>query len=1196
MKTFILLTLIILPFFAFCQGLEENQIPFYLNSDMDSDINVIDIDDDNDMVEDNIDVYPLDETKSSLGSATQTIMTSADAGLRINNNSGDNNYDLIAEMKGPLRSFLMQFSQPSVLELTSATLTFYSDTEDDALEVYLLPFSNWDETTITYNSTDFTDEILLGITSTPTGAAGAYEYTFDIPIESLPANGADFSIRIIEPQNDVKEYLFTKEAIGIDTAAISYEYTVIPEDRIWAAASSTKEFLNDGPFQVNVKLLQFPTDTVYVPFQISNDAIADFSLHQVLKFDDTNWNVEQTIQIDPVNIGSFDLWVRPLHSNDIFYNGHNPNDLESFNIQATDITNLSGISVTTGTTLSYDLMTISAVGATIFDYRVIEAPYGLNVIEYTGHLAFSPLNGQIGTHPLIIEVTDEFGNVSILETTIAVLDGGVSDPVGIFVVPYIDQDPLEDGSVNHPYNDISEAVDSAVVNGGDVIIRGGEYNITDVIFINAAASEAKPVIIKPMNGEIVKFNFDVRAAFQFTETSKFIELEGVEIDGNTNELDFWCIVSRSVWGDLTVPRGGGLAVIANGENLNIRNNYIHDAYQKGVEITGRYITIEGNVIHNIATTSISGGHGIMRQQQGREFFDDDDPDLYRWDINGNMLFNIEQRIYSWVPSKGYMEMVIDEGKPILIDDPKDSDMIQEEMKARIKNNVVAFGSVDHIRLKSTPNLEVSNNSVFAETEAGDGITDKHGDTDTPQFVGFKFTNNIAQTNELTTTALEINTAVDQATAAGETPTVWGNYAAGGKFKPDPYTGLTELPTDSQAFVDPINGNFRLNPALNLPDSLGVDTTILNNLADKAEGFGIVIKWDGWITDNMKLSQTILDNMPGVRDGIMGNDSVMIEGSCHFDMAREHLNCDLVDSSSWKMQYNVHDTIEEMEFRLNELYTAWYVETETAHSGYERIRWGNSYLKQDQVFEEDWLLHTQITANTNTVIEALDNSIVLDGDLLIDFEGITPIIGDHYDLIIAQTIVPQTPLILFDSIIYEGATPDSISLVIVVRSDGKQALRLTIENPAGCSLIVTSKTDNGTGSLREAISCAQDGDTIRFDPSLINDTIFINSTIITVEKTICIYNDLAGEITISSILPQISELPSLFSINNSNGVVSFNNLHIVGGFGPEASAILNMGNLTLNNVQISNGDNEVNSQVQNGVGSVLNVINSATIED
>ena len=63
----------------------------------------------------------------------------------------------------------------------------------------------------------------------------------------------------------------------------------------------------------------------------------------------------------------------------------------------------------------------------------------------------------------------------------------------------------------------------------------------------------------------------------------------------------------------------------------------------------------------------------MRQQGSGSFSTNDDLNKYRWDIDGNLIFNVHQRIYSWVPWKGYLNMTLDEGKPILIDETPNHD-------------------------------------------------------------------------------------------------------------------------------------------------------------------------------------------------------------------------------------------------------------------------------------------------------------------------------------------------------------------------------------------------------------------------------------------------------------------------------------------------------------------------------------------
>ncbi len=517
-------------------------------------------------------------------------------------------------------------------------------------------------------------------------------------------------------------------------------------------------------------------------------------------------------------------------------------------------------------------------------------------------------------------------------------------------------------------------------------------------------------------------------------------------------------VTKAFWGDETIPRGGGLAVILDGWYIDVRNNYIHDFYQKGVEIRGgRYVLVEGNIIKGIATTSLSGGHGIMRQQKGREYFTDDFESLYRWDIKDNLIFNVEQRIYSWVPSKGFIEMVIDEGKSILIDDPKDSDGVQERMSARITNNVIAFGAVDHIRLKSTPNLEVSNNSIYSTGAGSDGITDKAGDTETPLFTNFIFKNNLAHVPE-DRFALEADDAIEQAdtadgSAVGE---ILNNYGIG-RVKPttrnyDSRPEITNNITDMDKpalFVDPENGDFRIVNGLDLPDGVGVSEATLDDLDDKADNFGITVQWDGWVTDNLKLTQSILDNIPNLLDGVEGNETVFADMG-EINAEHDEITFQVV-RGDWKTNTRSKNR---QKFELNPLYEEWYHEAASAHLNadgeeYERIRWGDSEVRQDQVFDDDWLTYTEITEDSSRVINGNDVSLTVDGDLLIHFaDGFIPEEGQSWDIITAGTITSANTGDLFDRVIFEGYEPTDFSLEIVPLTSPRggsastQALRFT----------------------------------------------------------------------------------------------------------------------------------------------------------
>ncbi len=1057
MKKIILLFALLLPLVTLSQIANEASIPFTLDTDGDTIINIIDTDDDNDGVLDNVDAFPLDNTKSTPTVATIQAVTTADAGCRNNGANGGRNFG--AELSSDLnnsaaRYQIIKFTKPIVANILSATLTIYTNTENDALQIFTQADNSWLEGTLnggasngttqgitfTGNNANFTNKILIGTTGVPVGG----KYTFAIPLSALPASG-DFTIIVLDPSGDATiESIYTRETSGKAATVDFTYYTPITPRLVVTPSTAQTTYLASGSFTVNFKLAQAPTGTVYIPLALSDNSKATIVDDNVLVFDASNWNVLQTKTITPLAPGQFDIAIRPLHSADNFYNGFNNTDLLGYTIQATNITNLGPWTIAVGSTFTTTLSAVSALGSTSFKFKILNSPVGMGIVENSGKINFSPLSYQAGTWPITIEVTDDKGNISTFTTSIVVTNSGVPDPVGIYVVP--NGATGGNGTAALPYNDIVTAVNAST--GGNVFLRGGEYNLTIPMLINKVATETNPVIIKPAPGENVKLNFNSMSLFQFGAASRYIELRDIEIDGGTDNIDFWCLVSNAFWGDASIPRGGGLAVIVEGEYITVQGNYIHNCYQKAIEIrAARYLKAYDNIIHSIATTSLSGGHGIMRQQAGVEIFTND-LDIFRWDLKGNLIFNVEQRIYSWVPSKGYIDMVLDEGKPILIDDPKDTDGIQETMKARIQDNVVAYGSIDQIRLKSTPNLTVKNNTVYSASPDADGITDKVGDTPTPKFVNAVIQNNAVQTMP-GTFSFELGDVITQ---GGGTISISGNYSAGGNVVPSTLLNNGINTTSSSLFTDPNNGNFRINPALGLPATLGVSPTILDDIDARVAKFAVQVKWDKWDNDHLKLTQTILDNIPGVNDGVLGNETVFTNtGILHLNPipARSTIDFNVVNGI-WKTNTGSPST---QEFELNENYAAWYkarnLATKNASGNdYTRIRWGNSFTKQDQLFQNDWLTNSQITASdTNTVIYSDDNHFTLDGDLLVDFENYTPVVGDKWYLMKAETIsTANTNGALFDRVLFEGVTLDPIQYSLtIVNIPGGQAVQLLILN-------------------------------------------------------------------------------------------------------------------------------------------------------
>lgn len=111
-------------------------------------------------------------------------------------------------------------------------------------------------------------------------------------------------------------------------------------------------------------------------------------------------------------------------------------------------------------------------------------------------------------------------------------------------------------------------------------------------------------------------------------------------------------------------------------------------------------------------------------------------------------------------------------------------------------------------------------------------------------------------------------------------------------------------------------------------------------------------------------------------------------------------------------------------------------------------------------------------------------------------------------------------------------------------------------------------DSGEGSLREALACCKDGDTIRISTILAGDTIRLTSGPITIAKNVTIIVDPAGTIYISG-----ESQSRIFEIM-SGANVHIEGLKIICGTDVNARCIKNDGNLTLKDMQFENSGDPV----------------------
>lgn len=616
-----------------------------------------------------------------------------------------------------------------------------------------------------------------------------------------------------------------------------------------------------------------------------------------------------------------------------------------------------------------------------------------------------------------------------------------------------------DGSYATPLKTIPFALATAASNNiPNVYVKSGIYDVPTTI--NITTNSLNPIVLSPEPNGTVKFRFESYRNIRIYGGAKNLEFKNFEIDGKSNTIDHWTILSNYVWQPQLFAAslaGGGIAFqIEDAEDIKITNNYIHDFYQKAVNIEdGRYVTIKGNIIKNIALTSLSGGHGIMRQQGSGSLAGADDPLKYRWDINGNLIFNVHQRIYSWVPWKGYLNMTLDEGKSILIDETPNHD---QNMKARIENNIVAYFKIDGIRIKPTNNLEVKNNSLYSQDlDHGDGITDTTTGFNTAN--GTPFNNFITENNAVQVHPTKMPYELDESMASTNAAAS-NNYGAFGVTNP---SGVATI-LNTDLYVNPEVGDFNLKSGI--PTNIGASQSTIDDLAARTTLYNVDIANDNWEHDHLKNFQTLYDNVPGIEDGVIGNEPVFTDAGI-YDLSDEEFSTNrkaiyFAVNPTWKTDNGVTDAVlnqgngldiydGKYEIIVPKQFSDWYDSIkatylrDTDNNGtddapYDRIRYGESIIAQNKIFQNNSLHVVEIESSANyTTTNANGYAITLDGDILFDF-NYAPVGNEVFDILTATTITSNNTTTLFDRVRFEGYAG---TYTLEVISGSPTILRLTL---------------------------------------------------------------------------------------------------------------------------------------------------------
>jgi subtilisin-like proprotein convertase family protein len=143
----------------------------------------------------------------------------------------------------------------------------------------------------------------------------------------------------------------------------------------------------------------------------------------------------------------------------------------------------------------------------------------------------------------------------------------------------------------------------------------------------------------------------------------------------------------------------------------------------------------------------------------------------------------------------------------------------------------------------------------------------------------------------------------------------------------------------------------------------------------------------------------------------------------------------------------------------------------------------------------------------------------------------------------------------------------------------------------CRKVVDSDAPRGAGSLFAAMACAVDGDTIKFAPNFVNDTIMLFTDNIVTSKRLFIQGNLANNIHVMST----STLPTIqSSAPNTGEGLKIDGLHIHSSLSTTAGAIENTGLLTLQNVTLYKDGNTAPATILNSAATgIINTLSGTT---
>ncbi len=470
-----------------------------------------------------------------------------------------------------------------------------------------------------------------------------------------------------------------------------------------------------------------------------------------------------------------------------------------------------------------------------------------------GTLAWTPTNDQAGNYTVTVKVVKDGSVVESrgLEFHVTNIN---RDYNGVFID--LSTNSGGDGTPQNPYGTYKEACSN--LNGKhNLYLRGGVYRNPGYHSdwsqngrypsVDEACQGTKdnPIVIRPWGSEYVKLKTDALYGIKIKAGAKHITVQNLEIEGEAQAITL-DIALKYWWESNDTMQSSG--IVANGDDILIKDNVVHDMPGSGIGATaGAYATIERNIVYNCDWWTIAGSKGIgITSAKGSNA-----NATYKNQIVGNLIFNIEQRLFSHVWKKKFATLTIDEGEAFLIQEGKQQDGTSSSSyngKYLIKDNLMLFnGKTGVINLAKDVNL--THNSYYNNGGATkqSGFRISHTDHLTIE-------NNAVESNIA-------NTIVYSRDRASSDVNLTHNYAKGVITKDgSTIVGIKEV---DRVFNDPENLDFSIISGL--PQDIGASSSAIADIKKKLELYNVKVERRHLEVDRAKQTKYIVEHAPGKVD-------------------------------------------------------------------------------------------------------------------------------------------------------------------------------------------------------------------------------------------------------------------------------------------------------------------------------------------